>query len=163
MFNATSEAGFLAGYGATFSAGGGFFHDPFDDASFGGFMSAGAFVGPPNDFGPVDSLTTSKSPKCNPPFVMGSAHGLSSGLWVSNAGSPKQLGGPFDQVNYNLIIASLSVAYSGDTWIAGLTFGPKTVLGPVSVGLSMSSYPTTTFSAGGVNLSGRPILYVPNE
>jgi len=144
----TLEAGDAFGAGGNLSAGGGFFYNPNEGFSVGGFDSGGAFLG-----GPSGSLNAPGSPTDRPSGIFGATAGVGSGLWVSNAGSPSDLGGPFDQWNLNFPFASLCFAKSGGTWIGSLVLGR-------SEGASFSIYPTSTFAAGGFNLlSGQPIVY----
>jgi RHS repeat-associated protein len=147
------EGGAGLGSGASLSGGGGLFYDPNNGVSVGGFQSAGAFAG---------SLSAVQSPSCNksnPNFTLGSSVAIGSGMWLSNAGSPTDLGGPFDQWNLNTPFFSISFAISGDVWIGSLTTGGGSKAS--GGGYSVSSYPTTTYSAGGFNSSGQPIVYQP--
>lgn len=153
------EGGVGPGAGAQWSGGGGLFYDPQSGVTAGGFQSAGAAAGVL-----TYSVSAVESPSCPgnkaPVVFAGSSIGAGSGFWFSNAGSPTDLGGPFDQMNFNTSLFSISYAQSGDTWIFGFTTsgGAKYTGG----GFSGSGYPTTTYSAGGFNLlTGRPVEYVP--
>ena len=146
---ANSEAGYLFGGAVNISFGFGLFYDPRSGISIGGFQSGGLFLG-----GPPASLNLPCSPTRKPSGVFGGNASWGVGPWISNAGTPSQLGGPFDQWNFNSPL-SLSYATSDGTWIAtaGIGYG--------GVG-SFSVYPTTTWSAGGFNLeTGQPNVYVP--
>jgi len=158
--SASVEAGSGAGAGAQLSAGGVFFYSPNDGLSAGGFWSGGAFAGI-GDY----SVSAVKSPSNCPanktgPAAGGSSIGVGSGFWLSNAGSPADLGGPFDQWNLNLSLLSISFAQAGDTWMFSATSsGGASYTGG---GISDSAYPTSTFISGGINLNtGRPVQYVP--
>jgi|ERR1035438_9624918 uncharacterized protein RhaS with RHS repeats len=160
LVSASADAGSGAGAGAQWSAGGGLFNSPANGLSAGGFQSGGAFAGI-GDY----SVSAVKSPSGCPvgqigPGAGGSSIGGGSGLWFSNAGSPTDLGGPFDQWNLNTSLFSISFAKSGDIWIFSATTSGGAKYG--GGGFSTSAYPTSTYSAGGFNLdTGRPIVYVP--
>jgi hypothetical protein len=137
------------GVGANASLGGGLFRTPTDGFSVGGFGSAGLILA-----GPEARVTVPQSPsKCPQLGIAGGSFGAGSGLWISNAGSPRDLGGPFDQWNLNLGFISFSMAEAGGTWIFGATIG-------AGEGLSYSQFPTTTLWSDGLSLSsGQPIIY----
>jgi hypothetical protein len=152
--SANAEGGFLYGVGGNYSFSFGLFYDPNSGFSLGGFQGGGMFVGGPQ----VGKLPGSWNKPCSPTDKPSGAFGLSAGWgvgpWISNAGSPSDLGGPFDQLNFNSPLSG-SYAYSGETWIGSATIG----YGGIA---SFSTYPTTTWSAGGFNLmTGRPIIYQP--
>jgi len=150
-----AEAGISYGAGGNYTWGFGLFYNPATGFSAGGFQSGGVFSG-----GPPASLNIPDSPSCTPSSVWGSAGGIGIGPWISNAGSPSDLGGPFDQTNYNTEYVSGSAAEAGGISIYSASFGTE----ESSTGASFSRYPTTTWSAGGYNLSnGQPNVYVPGE
>jgi RHS repeat-associated protein len=139
---ASAEIGTATGTGGgvTGSAGyGGFVGGP---AGFntGGFAGGGAFAGgglaPP----PTVTVPSRHNPGANQsPFASGAYAGFGGGAFLTNANSACELGKGFHQFNVNVGIGpvqfSLSVAYSGSTWIATLTTGP-------GFGASASGYPT---------------------
>jgi RHS repeat-associated protein len=153
LLNAGMESMGAAG---TASSSVGLFASATLGASIASFTSAGGFAGMP--VAGEGQIMAPQSPGCLKPFVMGAATGLTSGFWISNAGSVVDLGGPFDQWNLNTQWFSLSFALSGDTWLLSLSFGVKS-----AYGYSFSEYPTTTFNAGGFDWRNRPVNYVPNE
>jgi hypothetical protein len=147
MVQASGEYGYAAGMGANYNWGAGLFYNPNNGFSLGGFHGGGAFFGNPSASFNVPCHSTD-----NPSGAFGAYGGVGLGPWISNAGSPSDLGGPFNQWNINSPISG-SYANSGGTWIGSLTFGPG------DVG-SFSTYPTTTTSAGGFNLTtGQPNSY----
>jgi hypothetical protein len=149
--NVSVEAGVLWGAGGTYSFGGGIFYTPNEGFTVGGFHGGGAFLGGPA----IDNLGSLHFPSdCDQPTgAFGVYAGVGSGLWISNAGTPAELGGPFSQNNINTPAFGTSYAQSDGTWIAGLTAGP-------GAGASFSQYPTSTLIAGGINLlTGLPNYY----
>ena len=149
-----AEGGYLYGAGGNYSFSFGLFYDPKDGFSLGGFQGGGAFFGGPQVGRLPGSWNIPCSPTSKPSGVFGANAGWGVGPWISNAGSPSILGGPFDQLNFNSPLSG-SYASSDGTWIGALTIG----YGGVA---SLSAYPTTTWSAGGFKLmTGRPIVYVP--
>ena len=155
------EGGYTSGGGAQYSHGAGVFIPANNDVSIGGFRSGGASSGSPGEglFGSSGAVNAVESPTGADPVFMGSSFGGSTGVWLSNAGQASALGGPFDQWNFNALNFSFSFAKAGDIWIASLTYG----LPAVSYGNSISKYPTTTFDAGGVSISGHADSYKPDK
>jgi hypothetical protein len=149
----------LGGAGAQWYGGGGLFYNPGSGVTAGGFKSGGAFAG----IGPWNVTAVASPNPCEHARefgAVGSSLGVGSGLWFSDAGSPTDLGGPFDQFNLNTPLFSASLAWSGDTWIFSLTSSGGAKYG--GGGLSFSYYPTSTYSAGGFNLmTGQPVVYQP--
>jgi len=145
----SGEYGYAAGMGANYNFGFGLFYNPNDGFSLGGFHGGGAFFGNPSA-----SFNIPCHSSDNPSGAFGAYGGAGLGPWISNAGSPSDLGGPFNQWNINSPV-SASYASSGGTWIGSLTYGPGDVA-------SFSTYPTTTTSAGGFRLlTGQPDSYSP--
>lgn len=152
----SGEVGWGTGSASSMSLGGGVFYDGNGSLSIGGYKSGGAFTGSPGDglLGASGYRSAVDSPCGHVPFVAGYSGGGSSGLFVSNAKDVAELGGPFDQFNFNGPAFSFSAAWSGSTWIVSLTSG-----GRLSKGFSVSYYPTSTFRAGGITIGGKPIEY----
>jgi RHS repeat-associated protein len=154
MADVSAEAGYGYGAGGTYSFGFGLFYNPQTGFSVGSFRGGGLFAGGPKVGRLPGSWNKPCSPTGRPSGAIGRYAGWGVGPWISNAGSPKDLGGPFDQWNFNSPISG-SYAYSDGTWIGSLTYG----YGGVA---SFSTYPTTTSSAGGFSLTtGQPIAYNP--
>jgi hypothetical protein len=142
--NINLEGGMLLGGGGTFSGGIGLFHDPQNGFSIGSYLSAGGFL-----LG-WDKGSAVKSPCDLPSAVFGINAGVGGGLFFSNAGTPNQLYGAFDQGNYSSPL-SVSYAQSGNIGILSITSGSE------GIG-AISTYPTYTFSTSGFNLStGQPL------
>lgn len=80
----------------------------------------------------------------------GAYAGAGANVFVTNAGSVQQLGGPFKTVSLNVgvgpIKASLQFSYANGIWEASI--GPPYV--GQSLGASFSALTTTTKTAGGV-------------
>lgn len=153
-FSTGVESGYGYGGGGNISLGFGLFHNPNEGFSLGGFKSGGAFLGGPQVGRLPGSQNIPCKPTSQPSGAIGAYAGWGVGPWISNAGSPVDLGGPFDQWNFNSPLSGY-YAQSGNTWIGGTSFG----FGGVG---SFSIYPTTTWSVGGFNLgNGQPVLYQP--
>jgi RHS repeat-associated protein len=149
-----AESGAISGAGGTYGFGVGLFYTPNEGFTLGGFHGGGAFIG---GYGSTLNLPSEPSDFSG---VIGSSAGIGMGPWFSNAGTPAALGGPFSQVNINASLAGASYATSEGIWIYGLTLSPEAASG----GISVSTFPTTTVSAGGYNLiTGQPNSYSPNK
>ncbi len=89
------EAGIGFGGGVNLSGGAGVFHGS-GGWSTGGFVSGGGFIGGPTAPSMAVPCTGQR------PFVVGGGAGGGGGLFLTNAGSSGDLGGPFNQWNISL-------------------------------------------------------------
>jgi RHS repeat-associated protein len=123
-----------SGFVATGSAGGGVFLDSDGDPSLGGFAGGGAAVyarGHSAGVPPQNQIE---------PYALGVFGGAGGGIFLSNAHSPHQLGGPFATWTANIgggQGATVQVSYSNGIWILSITAGP-------GIGASGSALTTTT-------------------
>lgn len=74
--------------------------------------------------------------------ILGLSAGVGGGGFITNACDANELRGPFDTFTIGTPIGSVQVGKSGDTWIGSVTGGPGLP------SLSISQYPTNTWSAG---------------
>ena len=137
---ASGEAGVeAAGSTVQASTGAGVFINGNGQPSAGLFASgaATAYVG-----GSVAGRPT----QTGRPGVGGAFAGYGPGLFITNAGSPQQLAGPFWTLTANIGVgigqASVSFGSSGDTWLATASAGPFPFAG--GLGLSVSTATTNT-------------------
>ena len=117
--NADIGGGPNTGFASTASAGYGAFHDSNTGFSRGGYVEGGvagylaaAYAGAPSQQGQ--------------PFSFGAYAGVGPSVWVSNAQSVQQLGGPFTTLSLNVgagpVKGSLQLSYGGGIW--SLSVGP---------------------------------------
>ena len=138
----SAEIGTADGSGAGFNGSAGYGGFDGGPAGFntGGFAGGGAFAG--GGLVPTPTITVPSqhtSGANQSPFATGAYAGFGGGVFLTNANSACELKGGFHQFNLNVGLGpvqfSLSVAYSGSTWIATVTAGP-------GFGASASGYPT---------------------
>ena len=116
----TAEAGAgAAGAGATGSAGAGLFYSGPNGLSGGGFTEGGTFAN-------AGSRSVGAPAQNDGSLALGAFTGAGGGVFVTNAGSPQELSGPF-------------LTFSGDI---GMPF-----TGAISIQISISSNNTFLFSA----------------
>jgi RHS repeat-associated protein len=126
----SAGGGLVVGGGATGSVGTGVFVGG-SGVSTGGFASGGVAAGGPGvSIGALENTGQTD-------FFTGGFMGVGGGLFLTNADSVSQLGGPFWQWNLDLEIFSLSFEYSNGIWVCSGTFGP-------AVGAAATDYSTTT-------------------
>ncbi len=84
------------------------------------------------------------------PTVFGAYAGYGPGIFITNAGCAQQLSGPFFTMTSNIGIgigkASVSLGYSGGTWIFTASGGPQPI--STGVGFSFSAVTTNTVATG---------------
>jgi len=130
------------GAAAMGSAGAGVFRNSTSGFTAGGFVSGVAMaVAGTHAVGAPSQLSQGTT-------VSGAFAGAGGGVFVTNAGSVQQLGGPFDALNFNigLGLAQLQVnlASSNGIWFAAFS-GPYMGLG---AGFSVTTYKTATATTG---------------
>ena|GEM_PF-3182714 len=138
----TAEGGVgVAGAGASGSAGAGIFYSGQSGASAGGFIEGGAFANAgPHSVGAPTQTDGS--------LALGAFAGVGGGLFVTNAGSPQQLSGPFLTFSADIgtpftgaISFQLSIS-SNNTFMLSAAYGP-------GAGIGGSVMTTTTGTTGG--------------
>jgi hypothetical protein len=99
-------------------------------------------------------LTFSKAspPQQDAPSISGAYAGYGPGIMLTNAGSAKQLSGPFQTLTVDVGVGSgkgsIQVANSGNIWTVSFTGGPA----PISSGLGFDiNYSATNTVATGTN------------
>lgn len=130
----------IYGITGTASAGGGIFSDNRTGTSAGGFLSGGGAMY-------LGTLKAGLPAQQGQPFSFGVYGGVGPSLWLSNARSVQQLGGPFTTLSlnmgYGIAKGSLQLAYSDGIWqlSVGLPI-PRT--GAATPSASASKLTTTT-------------------
>ncbi len=136
--------GLVVGGGATGSVGGGLF----SSGGVGTFASGGTAVGGPGYAVGAPGNTGQAD------FFEGAYVGFGGGVFLTNADTVSQLGGPFWQWNMDFWFGSISFAYSHGTWICSLTpFG-------AGEGFAGTGYSTTTVTGQPGNVFSNPPGYV---
>ena len=136
-----AEEGGLSSFpmGVNASFGLGIFGGGSQGINFGDFVSFGGILDTQNYPSGQNAVTGNG--------VLGMAAGIGSGIFITNADCPKELGGPFDTWSLNTPIGSIQFEKSGGTWLA--SWSPSSVSwSPSSGGFSVSAYPTTTLPQG---------------
>jgi hypothetical protein len=133
-------AGGSAGLGYGFFGGGG------NPISSGGFYNYGGYMGGPGygiGYPQVDCHGENTGGPPNPnSFGLGLSGGFVGGGFFTNANTPSELAGPFNNFNFNAPWVNLQFSWSGQflgpgmTWVWTITRG--------GYGGSVSSYPTNT-------------------
>jgi RHS repeat-associated protein len=125
------EAGLLSGFGVQGNLGFGLFGNGVSDLSLGAFAGYGAFVAGP---APANACV-------NPTAVVGGFAGAGGGVFITNANSAADLGGPGAVVSVNIGVgAGFSIQFSvsgSGIWAVSATVGP-------GIGISVSANPTST-------------------
>jgi hypothetical protein len=132
--SATAEGGLGAGAGATAAAGAGLFYDGGRSVHPGAYAGAGAFAG--------GGEQAAKAPHtADAVGVLGVFAGIGVGIFVTNAASAEQLGGPAQTYSCNVGIGpvklSVQLGISDSTYAGAVSVGP-------GIGLDVSRYPTQT-------------------
>jgi RHS repeat-associated protein len=132
------EGGAIVGTSAQGSVGAGYFHE----GGGGTFASGGAFAGSPNGGCSAVQNPNPAAPE-NPGTVVGASAGIGGGVFLTNASTVQQLGGPFATVTVTVGIFTVQVSSANDangvTWFGSLSVSK-------GIGLSASAYPTTTIT-----------------
>ena len=147
--------GLTGGIADTTDVSGGFFYDSNRQNAFvqGAALEYGLQAHPPLGVSPL--VTVATPPAENTPFTFGRSAGVGVGGFVTNAGSPEQLGGPFytRQLNTPAFSAQYSSASDG-TWVFSLTFGP-------AVGGSYWQGTTNTVTSPSMPVIPTTPMYIP--
>ena len=142
---ATAAAGLKSGGVVTGQLGGGLFVNSSGQPSVGGYASgalAGRWGSSTGGF-PAQSLQA--------PWVGGAYAGYGPGIFITNAGSPGQLGGPFAVLNVDIGIGigKASIALAADkngTLILTINGGPWPYAG--GLGFDVSGFTSNTGTVG---------------
>lgn len=138
----TGEGGVgVAGTGASGSTGAGIFYSGPNGASAGGFIEGGGFAN-------AGSHMVGAPAQTNGSMGLGGFAGGGGGFFVTNAGSPQQLSGPFLTFSADIgtpFTGALSLQFSissNNTFMFSATYGP-------GAGVAGSAMTTTTKTTGG--------------
>lgn len=103
----------VLGITSTASEGGGVFHNSNTGWSLGGFAGGGIAV----NAGPV---VTGKPAQNGQSLAVGAYAGAGPNVWISNAGAPEQLSGPFNTLTLNIgagtVKFSAQLSYGNGIW-----------------------------------------------